>query len=151
VSVSLYTTARGVVAAKRVLDKLSYFDARSLLDNLGAVVENQTRRRIQRQEGPPDGGSWAEYSESYRKEKKRKGKLRKGFLRLYGDLLDTMTHNVIGSDAVEIGSNRPYAATHQLGSKDGSTPARPYLGLTDENEDELEQATVAWIKGVAGI
>jgi phage gpG-like protein len=32
-----------------------------------------------------------------------------------------------GRDSVQIGSDRPYATTHQLGDPDRNIPARPYL------------------------
>lgn len=149
-SVAYSVTPRGVAVVRRALNNLSHFDARDLLDNVGAVVEAQTRRRIQDQEGPPEGGDWEPWAESYADWKARKGKARYGFLRLYGDLLDSMTHNVLGSDAVEVGSNRIYAAAMQLGSRDGDTPPREYLGLSDDNEDELEEAVVTWFTEVLG-
>lgn len=33
----------------------------------------------------------------------------------------------VGADHVELGSDRPYAAVHQLGSKKKNIPARPFL------------------------
>lgn len=37
------------------------------------------------------------------------------------------------------GSNLEYAAVHQFGSDDGSTSARPYLGLSDFDRGEIER------------
>jgi phage virion morphogenesis protein len=148
--VALSIEARGFNKPRRVLDRLSHLDTRELMDNVGAVVENQVRRRIVRKEGPPDGGKWAEYSDSYKARKKKLGKIKFGFLRLYGDLVDSMTHNVL-VDGVEIGSNRVYAATMQLGSRDGNTPPREHLGLSDDNQDEVERTINTWILETIGV
>jgi len=102
--------------------------------------------------------SWEPLSPKYaaRKRKISSG----GILELTGSLIDSITHNVDG-DEVEIGSNLPYARIHQLGgeieaptwfgsrrSRSGGQiststhkseiPARPYLGLSDDNQDEIQ-------------
>jgi phage gpG-like protein len=45
---------------------------------------------------------------------------------------------VVG-DEVEIGSNLIYAATHQMGDEERNIPARAYLGLSDDDESELQE------------
>ena len=144
-SVSFSVRPRGLEKVQRIFAKLSYLDTHDLLDTIGQVVENQVRRRITRQEGPPEGGDWKQYSDSYEKWKEKKGKLRgkgKGFLRLEGHLLDSIQH-LVGHDQVEIGSNLVYAAENQA--------TRPYLGLSGENEDKVEAATTDWLREVMGI
>jgi phage gpG-like protein len=144
-SVSTVVTTRGMARARLALNRLSHLDTRNLLDNIGQLVENQVRRRITQQEGPPEGGAWDEYSDSYKARKKKAGKLGgkgKGFLRLRGHLLDSIQH-LVGHDEVEIGSNLAYAGANQA--------MRPYLGLSDENEDEVEQATADWLRSEMGV
>jgi phage virion morphogenesis protein len=143
---------KGMERVRSVLNKMSYFQIVDLLDNVGAVVENQVRRRIVRQEGPPEGGRWEPYKWGgrYIAWKTKIGKGDAGFLRLYGDLVDSLTHNV-GTGKVDIGSNRVYTATMQLGSKDGTIPARPLLGLSDDNKDEVERAINTWLKETIGV
>jgi phage gpG-like protein len=56
-----------------------------------------------------------------------------------GDLLDSIQYLVAGG-TVEWGSNLVYAAIHQFGGEEvdmPGLPARPYLGLSPENETEL--------------
>jgi phage gpG-like protein len=81
-----------------------------------------------------------------------------------GHLRDSIRHQMIGKNAVRIGTNRVYAAIHQLGGKTAprvirpvrkqalrtpfglfkkvnhpgsNIPARPYLGLSRGNSDEI--------------
>lgn len=135
----------GFDQARRRLQKLSHFDLRDLLDNIGAVVESQVRRRIMEEKESPDGTPWAPLSEKYAKRKKKVSS--GGLLELHHYLLDSITHNPVG-DTVEIGSNLDYAATHQFGSEDGTTPARPYLGLSDDDSDEVTVAISTWFQEV---
>ena len=39
-----------------------------------------------------------------------------------------------GRDFAQVGANVPYAAVHQLGSRDGHTPARPFLPITAQRQ-----------------
>lgn len=64
-----------------------------------------------------------------------------------GALVHSLTH-VVGSNQVEIGSDRPYAATHQFGR--GPIPARPFIPvlgdeLTAIAADEVRSAVEAVI------
>lgn len=147
-SIRIQTSVRGFARAGRVLGNLSHLDMTDLLDHVGQMIENQVKGRISNQEGPPEGGSWAEYKKDEtgrsRYEKWKKTKSSGGFLELHGHLRDGIQHVVTGGQ-VAIGSGEDYAATQQLGSKDGATPARPYLGLTDENEDDIEDLVKKWL------
>ncbi len=115
------------------LNKVVNFDRRRLLDSIGAVAESQTRRRIEEQLGAPDGTPWVDWSEKYAATR-HSGQ---GFLYAEGDLADSIDHQVVSNDQVEVGSNLIYAATHQFGDEDRGIPARPYLGLSADDEDEL--------------
>lgn len=147
-SVSIHMATTGIERARRALDRLSYFDSRDLLDTVGALVEGQVRTRIEDQEGPPDGGRWEPLSSRYADSKREISD--GGFLELRGHLRDSLTHNVIASEALEVGSDRPYAARQQFGYKD-ITPAREYLGLSDENEKDLDDAIEKWFAEVIGV
>ena len=46
--------------------------------------------------------------------------------------------HAISGASVEVGSNLVYAATHQFGDPDRRIPARPYLGLSADDERDIE-------------
>ncbi len=145
----------GLARAERALRRYSDLDFDDLLDAVGAVVESQTRRRITDQEGQPNGQPWEELSDTYKEWKGRESD--GGILELYGRLRDSLTHDV-GYFDVETGSNLVYAATHQHGDTRlawgrvmVTYPARPYLGLSDENESEIEEAIEYWLTKEMGL
>ena len=81
----------------------------------------------------PQGRPWAALSPGY---KKRKRKHRDLMLVLDGYLKGTLAVRV-SAERVEIGSNRVYAATHQLGDEGRNIPARPFLGLSVRDTAEM--------------
>ena len=61
-----------------------------------------------------------------------------------GLLGDTISYQLNGNDAVEIGSPMEYAAMQQFGGKKsefpwlwGDIPARPFLGLSDNDSEQI--------------
>ena len=109
-------------------------DFRPLLESVGAEVESQTRRRISEEKATPDGTPWQPWSDDYAETRHGGHSLLEG----EGELLDSIQF-LVGSDQVEIGSNLIYAAIHQHGGYEvGMTiPARIYLGISPENEEDL--------------
>lgn len=122
--------------------RLGDMDTRPLMDEVGALGESQTKRRIDEEKTAPDGTAWPSWSESYAATRHPGQSL----LVAGGFLLDSVEYVVgISGDYVEWGSNMVYAGAHQHGldmSLVGShrritIPARPFLGLSDENEEDL--------------
>lgn len=129
-----------LIPVRRRLDRLGAARTEQLLDILGSELESQTRRRITEEKTGPDGATWDDWSSEYAAHRPAKG----GKLELEGHLRDSITYEVT-RDAVIIGSNLVYAAVHQDGSDDGSTPARPYLGVSDQNLVDLGDLTMKWL------
>lgn len=126
--------SKGLRSVRRQLLQLPGVDfAAELMDSVGALVESQTRRRIHEQETAPSGESWTLWSEGYAASRHAGHSLLQG----EGDLLDSIQFLVDG-DTVEVGSNLVYAASHQYGDPERGIPARPFLGLSDEDEAELD-------------
>lgn len=132
--VALRVDLRGIEQVQARIDELAAVDRAQLLDDAGALVESQTRRRIADEKTGPDGQAWPAWSPGYAKTRHGGHSL----LRAESGLLDSVQHLVTG-DEVEIGSNLVYAATHQFGDPKRKIPARPYLGLSTDNAREVEQ------------
>lgn len=114
---------------------------KKMLDAVGAVVESQTKRRIQSEKTSPEGNSWEAWSPAYAKTRHSNQSLlintgQRG-------LLGSITHNVSGTE-LEVGTNLVYSGVHQYGH--GKIPARPYLGVSSENQDELEATVEAYLR-----
>lgn len=138
------------------LKRLADIDKSALLDVLGALGVSQTQKRIASEKRSPDGEAW--------RPNRRGGSI----LVLEGHLLGSIDHQV-GSDEVSWGSSLVYAAIHQTGgtirAKSGKSlhfmmgnqhffpksvtiPARPYLGLSEENKQEIADTLNEWISEV---
>jgi phage virion morphogenesis protein len=124
--------------------------AEHLLEKIGALVESQTRRRIEVERTFPSGSAWPEWSPKYAKTRHENQEL----LFNEGNLDDSITFEPVvdfagfGNSYVEVGSNLRYAASHQYGDPDRNIPARTYLGLGAENTRELDEMVTEYIGGL---
>lgn len=132
----LRTDFSAVRRATERIEQLGRFDRKQLLDVIGGTVESQTRLRIDDEKFAPDGTQWPNWLDSYAKTRHGGHSLLEG----EGDLLDSIGYAVyFGSDEVEVGSNLVYAATHDQGDEDRGIVQRQFLGLSDDNRDELDE------------
>jgi phage virion morphogenesis protein len=127
---------RGLDAVQKRINRLAKTHWPGLLDVVGATVESQTRRRIQDDKESPKGVAWPAWSEDY-SAKRPEGRT---LLMNEDHLLDSITFIRDGSKGVKVGSNMIYAATHQFGDEDRNIPARAYLGVSADNENDLIDA-----------
>ena len=141
-------TIQGDEQVERLLATLLKPQWEDLMDQVGATVSAQTVDRIADEKKDSLGNAWEAWSAKY--EKTRHG----GHSLLQGnnDLLNSINHQVQGR-SVEVGSHLVYAAHHQFGSEKTSgrgsgIPARPYLGISDDNRDKLEQVIAEWFTGL---
>lgn len=130
-------------------------DATPLFTEIGSALEASTRERVQTTKLAPDGTPWLDISEGWRKTKKKRGHA-EGILTMRGDLLNSIAFEA-GADFVQIiAGPTEYAAIHQFGGTDGmaagpaAVPARPYLGVSAEDEAEILDAADTWLRGLIG-
>ena len=137
---------------------------RGALREMGEDLAESTRRRFVTSTAP-DGSRWAPNAASTyaamvsKSDLRRDGRLRASSARKLagkrplvreGHLADSITYQMIDG-GVEIGTSRVYAATHQYGARKGQygrtrrgapipwgdIPARPFLGLSAEDERKV--------------
>lgn len=119
-------------------------DMSPLMNKIGAAVRDQTEDRFQVATSP-DGDPWAPRSpstlKSYERRARKPGGVASwgGILHYSGQMSGNIFHE-FGPDFAAVGSPEPYAAMMQFGgSKErfphlwGDIPARPYLGLSDDD------------------
>lgn len=137
-------------ALRRRLDAMGHLNTKPLLRSLAAEGESQTRRRIESEKTSPEGQPWRGYASSdyeLRKRQRSSG----GLLESTGALLDSIRAFVEGDDTAGWGSNLVYAAIHQFGGTEdmapgpAAIPARPYLGASEENMDDLVAIADDWL------
>lgn len=81
----------------------------------------------------PDGTPWEGLDPEYAARKPRR---KDEVLVLDAVLRDTLAGNV-SSDGLDFGSPMIYSATHQFGDPERGIPARPFLGLSEDDEGEI--------------
>jgi phage virion morphogenesis protein len=105
-------------------------DLTAAFSTIGEKLLRSHRERFNQQRDP-EGKPWAPLSPKYRARKKRN---QDKTLVLYGYLSSLLRYQVgAGGTRLELGTDRVYGATHQFGDPKRNIPARPYLGLTDDD------------------
>ncbi|MFK3859296.1 phage virion morphogenesis protein [Pseudoalteromonas rhizosphaerae] len=141
-------STKGATAVSDVLTQLV-----KNLDNLAPALGNVgehlmlTHRDHFDEQHSPDGDPWQPLSPDYAKRKKKnKDKI----LRLNDILRDTFAYNV-GDESLEFGTNMEYGAIHQFGGTSdmiprlAAIPARPFLGLSTDDEKEVIEIMSAFV------
>ena len=148
---------RGLDDALTGLQRLASPELRyELMDSVGAEIRSQTQNRIADEKTSPEGAEWPK-------------NLRGGsILQLTGALWNNIDYRAT-MDQVHVGSALPYARIHQFGgtikAKNGRAlhfvsggqhysrqsvyiPPRPYLGLSRQNVDDLQDTVTAFVESV---
>lgn len=140
-----------------MLEQLAVTDFTPLMQRAGNLITTATHHRFYLTE-TPDGDKW---EASYRAETTGGTTLTDT-----ATLRDSYTYNVLGPDAVEIGSNVEYAAIHHEGGtikpvgeyltfpigggwarvKSVEIPARPALGISSDDGRDLQDMTSDFIR-----
>lgn len=122
-----------------LLDKLD--DLSEPMNDIAAVLESATEGAFEAETDPVTGQAWASLSDAYLKAnpKRQGGKILQASA---GGLAASVTADS-GDFWAAIGSNKIYAAIHQFGGTDdmpagpAGIPARPYLGVSREDEQSM--------------
>ena len=120
---------------------------RPLMKNIAGIFASATEENF-KNEGRPD--KWTELSEATKKQRTKQKKWPGQILQVSGQLASSISTQYDDESAV-ISSNLDYAAIHQLGGQAGKNkkvtiPARPYLKLTDDDFNEILDATEQYLK-----
>ncbi|QRK80173.1 phage virion morphogenesis protein [Shewanella sp. LZH-2] len=122
-----------------LLDKLD--DLSEPMNDIAAVLESATEGAFEAEADPVTGQAWQSLSDAYLKAnpKRQGGKILQASA---GGLAASITADS-GDFWAAIGSNKIYAAIHQFGGTDdmpagpAGIPARPYLGVSREDEQSM--------------
>lgn len=122
----------------RLRERISHLDdvdLDELLDELGAELAYQTRKRLTVGKESPEGVPWAP--------RRDPGELHP-LLQRTNKLSGSIEHRVT-SDGVSVGSNLIYAAAQLFGSPEQGIAARPYLGIGPDDAEVLEDVAAHFL------
>ena len=106
------------------------------------ILESQTKRRIEKEKKSPEGEAWQGWSEKYAKT--RHG--RNSILRNRDNLYKSITSD-FGANFAQTYTEMVYGRRHQEGDDKINLPARPYMGLSRDNQKEVEDVFADWVEG----
>lgn len=128
-----------------------------IFKDIGQAMANSTRARW-RKEIAPDGTAWQRLSPVTLK-RKRGTKILQD-LGMRGGMLGSLNYQLAGNNAVEIGVNKKYAATHQFGRGQMTAikgrrnmpaiPARPFLGISEDDRREIVDIIIGHVRKATG-
>lgn len=115
---------------------------KALMASIGEALVSSTLKRFDAEEGP-DGKPW----QPSKRAAAESGKT----LSDTGLLRDSIAYAATPS-SVMVGSTKKYARIHQMGGKAGkghhvSLPARPYLGVSKEDREEVMAVMAEFLAG----
>lgn len=144
---------------RKLRERVADLDTRELMGTMGGEILARTMKRFENAEAP-DGSRWPVTI------RQKMGDSRTALLGPGSKLARSYNWRA-GSDSVEIGSNWKYAAIHHFGGtirakrakalrfrigdtwvmkKAVTIPARPALGVNDEDERYLVETAEDWLK-----
>jgi phage gpG-like protein len=126
--------------------KLDPQDREQLLNEIGVELAAQTQDRLSSTDKEdPQGKPWAAIAEKTRRYYARKFPNAKPPLWREGFLLGSVIHEPADPWSVLAGAVMEYAAVHQFGWPAKNIPARPYLGISRENAEDIALKTRRFI------
>lgn len=151
--VALEITEEGLNEALLKIDGLADAPRHELTDGIGRLVQEQTRRRIEEEKTSPAGAAW-------------QANWRGSSILYETGTLSRSIDYLADNDSIMIGSGLVYARIHQEGGtivpkaaaalvfrlgdrwvRTGKVtmPARPYLGLSADNQADVIEAAEDWL------
>ncbi len=117
-------------------------DTQPLMESVGEALVSGTLQRFQDEEDP-----WGQKWRKSKRAEKKGGRTLTDTARLRRSIDYAAT-----PDKVMVGSNVKYARIHQLGGKTGKghavdMPARPYLGVSEDDMEEVRETVASFLKG----
>ena len=137
----------GLASALDAFSAMESLNRSEALSIASAIAISGTRERLRETKEAPDGTPWADWSEEYAATRHGGHSL----LQNTGSLDDSLNEFQSGATG-GVSTNLVYAAIHQFGGADvgKDIPARPYLGLSDDEAAEIVFELEDWLARKVG-
>lgn len=121
-------------------------NARPLMAEIGEILVESSQRNFEEHRSP-EGDRWEPLSAAYALRKQRRWERSPDDLLILHRTLMGSIHWAATGESVAVGTDVVYAAVHQLGWAEKNIPARPFLGIREEDWDEINDAVYAFLRG----
>lgn len=118
-----------------------------VLRDIGEYLDLSHRLRWDREESP-GGKPWAPLNPATLSRKARNGRNR-GILVERGNLRDLLSYQISG-ESLFYGTNQVYGSAQHFGRPEINLPARPWLGISDDDERAIEDILVKHLSDITG-
>jgi len=123
------------------LGQLVRADFAELTGEIEEILIASTTKRFRENVGP-DGKPW----KPLKKDRPRKGSK----ILVDTGRLRSSIHGSHDAEHAQVGSNVVYSRVHQLGFDERGIPARPYLGISEQDQDDIEDAVKTFLGELVG-
>lgn len=160
-SISIVVNTHGMAEAVAQLNRIAGFRIENASRLIAPILESQTRRRIEKEKRSPRGERWKPNREGT-----------SILLKTGRHLRDSVAHRTAGADAI-VEAHWKHARVHQLGAvirprnarrlvfrvgrnrqpifaQKVTIPARPFIGLSAENHQEIIDELNAMLDDLGG-
>lgn len=116
-------------------------DLKPALKNIGEYMRMRTEENFQNEQ-TPDGQGWTPLKPKTLQQKRRKKSSINKILQDTGDLRSSLAYQVDDSSVIigtniKVSNGYSLGAIHQFGAPKRNIPARPFLGLSRDDVDEV--------------
>jgi phage gpG-like protein len=126
---------------RRVTAKIA--DKKTVFQDVGEYLLQSHEARWN-QEVSPEGTPWAKLSPWYEKSERKMESRGAGKILIFGGYLKNLNYQV-EPNGLRLGTPLLYGATHQLGDDSKNIPARPFIGASQADVDEMIRILNEWI------
>lgn len=127
---------------KKLVDQ--WANRQQFLEEVGQMLLESTRERIITSKTDPEGRAWKPWARSTALARSKDGSAARGLLYKSGNLLDSLEVRIVGDMKVSVATQVPYAQFLQNGTN--RMPARPFLGASKQDEQNIKAAWNKWLK-----
>ncbi len=144
-SITFELNVSGDEEMRKLLDKAANLDTTDMMEVLSMGLVAQTESRFASKTAP-DGTPWEPWSSGYAKTRQGNHSLLIDSSRMLTSIYASHTRTT-----ASVGSPMVYAAAHQRGNPNKNLPARPFLGASPENLEELHDLGVDYLRILFGV
>ena len=134
----------GVTGGLRALSE-RVNDMQTVFADIGEYLLLSHSERWDRQESP-EGRGWKELSTDYLNSKRKRQSRGRNKILVLDEYLRSGLRYQATDTMLEFGTNSEYGARQQFGG--GGIPARPFLGISDEDNQEISAILSDWLMSV---